>query len=248
MKILSLLLLVITTVFITSCDSATPLDTGIDGTKLAKALKQPANGDTIIFTNTDSKPDPFLPEIVLTGLTTTSPNISYVYTLVSDHRFNLDVNNRNDELVSLDLAVNNVIGEPTNLGSRFRELIFREEANFTVGELQEIIDLLNPSGASLFINPDDPTEILASSDRVYRFEIRSNEGDKLIGSMGGVYFVEESSIVVDFREPTPSELNTYRFLTINHKIPFLTGKTNRLQVTERGNFVIDLVNRNNQPR
>jgi len=65
--------------------------------------------------------------------------------------------------------------------------------------------------------------------------------------MGGVYFAIESSIVVSFRPPTPSELNRYRFLTINHKIPFLTDLRTPVQVTERGTFVFDLVNVDNAP-
>lgn len=248
MKITKLLLFTFTTVFIASCDSTTPLNTGVDESQLATVLTVPANGDKLIFTNTDDKPAPFLPEITLTGLTTSTSNISYVYSQVTNQQFDLDVTLRNNQSLSLDPAINNILGEPTTLSSRFRELIFREEADFTVDELQEIIDLLNPSGASLIINPDNSLQILATTNRKYRFEVRSNQGDKIRGSMGGVYFAEESSLVVDFREPTPSELNTFRFLTINHKIPFLTGERERLQITERGTFIFDLVNRNNQPR
>jgi hypothetical protein len=248
MKITIPLLLTFAAILFTSCDSTTPLDTGVNEDKLATALTAPADGDKILFTNTDDKDDPFLDELELSGETSTSPNISYVYRRVSDQRFDLDVNFRNNQSLTLAPALNNVLGEPTTLSSRFRELIFRDEVDFTPAELKEIIDLINPSGASLIINPDDPLQILATSNRRYRFEIRSNEGDKIRGSIGGVYFADESSLVVGFREPTGAELGQFRFLTIKHKIPFLTGVRNRLQVTERGTFVMDLVNRNGQPR
>ncbi|MFT5634299.1 MAG: hypothetical protein ACI9SQ_002031 [Rubritalea sp.] len=248
MKTTLLLLITCTSVLITSCDSTTPLNTGVDELALATVLKTPADGDTIIFSNTDAKPDPFLAEIELTGLVTATPNISYTYRQVSLQVFTLDVSLQNDLAANLNVPINNLLGEPTTLISRFRELLFRDEVDFTEAELQEIVDLMNPSGASLLINPDDPTEIMATTDRRYSFEVRSNQGDKILGSMGGVYFAEENSIVVGFRSPTVTELNTFRFLTIKHKIPFLTGQRNNIQVTERGNFVIDLINRNGQPR
>ena len=183
MKITSILLLTLSSVFLISCDSGTPLNNGTDESQLAKALTVPADGDKIIFSNTDSKPEPFLPEVTLASTLTTTPNVNYTYRQVTNQQFGLDVESRN--ATDLSPAVSNLLGEPTTLSARFRQLIFRDEADFTAEELQEAIDLLNPSGASLIIDPDDPLKILASSERRYLFEIRSNLGDKLRGAMGG---------------------------------------------------------------
>ncbi len=248
MKIASKLILILAVASLYSCDSASLPNDGTDEDARATVLRQPANGDKIIFTNTDPKPDPFLTDITLTGLRTVTTNISYIYKQVSNYQFNLEVALRNNNASTLDPVLINVLGDPTPLGSRFRELIFRDEAVFTNAELLEIISFLNPSGASLFINPDDPLEIAASTNRLYLFEVRSNQGDKIRGSMGGVYYTEESSIKVAFRDPTPNEYRLFRFLTIKHKIPYITGIRNLGQVTERGTFVMDLFNRNNQPR
>tara|TARA_B110000908_G_scaffold123432_1_gene144770 strand:+ start:1613 stop:2356 length:744 start_codon:yes stop_codon:yes gene_type:complete len=247
MKITLPLLLTCTSVLFTSCDSNTPLDSGVDESELATVLSVPANGDTIIFSNTDGKAGPFLEEITLTGATTSTTSINYEYSQVTSQRFDLNAVTQSGG-TELSGPLDNLLGEPVTLSSRFRELILREEADFTSDELQEVIDLLNPSGASLIIDPDDPLKILSTIERRYRFEVTSNLGDKIRGSMGGVYFAQENSYLVSFREPTTSELNKYRFITIQHKIPFITGLANGVQVTERGTFVLDLVNRNNQPR
>ncbi len=247
MKFTLPLLMTCATALLTSCDSSTLLNTSIDETKLATVLSVPASGDKIIFSNTDGKPGPFLEEIVLDGSKTNTAFATYEYRQISPQRFDLDVVNRLGDS-SVDVSLDNLLGEPTTLSSRFRELILRQEADFTTEELQEIVDLLNPAGASLIIDPDDPLQILSTVRRRYHFEITSNEGDKIRGSMGGNYYVEENSFIVGFREPTGAELNTYRFLTIKHKIPFITRLSNGIQITERGTFVMDLVNRNNQPR
>lgn len=247
MKFTLPILLTCAAALFSSCDSSTLLNTSIDETKVATVLKVPALGDKLIFSNTDGKPGPFIEEVVLTGAETVTAFAVYEYRQISSQRFDIDVVNILGDS-SIDVSLDGLLGEPTTLSSRFRELILREEAVFTTAELEEIVGLLNPAGASLIIDPDNPLQILSTVRRRYHFEVTSNEGDKIRGSMGGSYYAEENSFIVGFREPTGSELNTYRFLTIKHKIPFITGISNGIQITERGTFVLDLVNRNNQPR
>lgn len=248
MKITTLTLISIASLLFTSCDSSTPLDTGVNILERATVLRVPADGDTLVFSNIDDKSAPFVGQFVFEGARTITPIFVYDYRQITRYRFDLNLTRLVSSDRALDDALSNILGDPTPLSSRFRQLIFREDDDFSTEELQEIASLLNPSGAALLVDPDDPLKLLSTADRVYHFEVTSNVGDQLRGSMGGTYFTEENSYQVGFRNPTGAELNRYRFLTINHKLPFISGLTNGIRVTEKGTFIMDLVNRDNQPR
>lgn len=141
--------------------------------------------------------------------------------------------------LSISLS-NTLLGTSTNaqLGSRLRELIHRDDPDFTEDELKEIISILNPSGATLSLL-DDGTLVTSEND-TYTHLVTSSREERNNGTMGGTYYIESDAINVVFRNPTQEEMNAIRFLGADDWIPDIGIQFYSDERVESGNWELEL--------
>ena len=116
-----------------------------------------------------------------------------------------------------------------------------ESPQLTTDQLARVVDMLNANGAGVFVNPNDPTEILAAPVRRYTITSTSSEAEKVDGVVGGTYSLELTSTVVDFRPITYQSLRPGD-PPISYHVPFLTTEVLPETLFEQGRYTFERIN------
>jgi hypothetical protein len=235
---------IVSSLSLVSCDSATPvseLDSSTNLGGIADSETTLIIGDEFAYTSVTTA-SPVIS--LLTMFTTTNAEAFgtpvYSYLKTGDKKFELlaDYNAQDN----LDDALEVSLKDPSPQGTRLRELLLRTDAIFSAAEIQEIIDLLNPSGADLSVKADDPTQFVAASRRQIFHEVTSTNRDLLAGVQSGVYKILENSFEITFRNATSDDLAKYRLLSALTKIPVVTTTIFAPTAIEEGRWVLSFTN------
>ena len=145
---------------------------------------------------------------------------------------------------NLSTAVELVLDNPGAIGVQLRAILLKEEIeDFTAFDLSEIARILNPLGADLSIDPEDPLQLNAPDTQVYSHLVTSTNAELQGGAMGGNYLLDENGLRVSFRRPTVAEITSARFLTLQHWIPVITNDSYLIENLEQGAFTFEFNNR-----
>lgn len=217
--------------------------------EVAESLSESENNDRIDFTSLTGVAGFRIPNNIIFSGNTGTENKSdtgqtYEYVKTGASLFNLVSTSDSAENLSRSLGV--TLGAPSPLGTRLRELLLRATANFTAAEIVEILNILNSSGASLFVDANNPLQILSNDRITIRHRITSNNRDLLAGTARGPYRVDVRALQVGFRAPTRQELSDFRLLTVDHKIPFITSTASTEENINSGIWVMSIANRENR--
>ncbi len=243
MKVHKIILLSIGTALLSSCDSSTPLSNQIQtNADRAKALDVPVRGDTLSFTSTNG--DTNIGQLVFdaNGISNVGDGTAfYTYRKLSDYSFSLTLEGNFSIDVKFPLIVENLLGSNSSLAAEFRTLIVnRLRPDFTPAEVTRLKAILNPAGADL--SGDTVDELFVTFGRQYTNIVTSTEGNKILGTIGGVYQLDANSAKLSFRPPNAAEISRFRFLSPASQIPFVTGIIQKVDNLENGTWVSELVN------
>lgn len=243
---LSVFAVAVSVPILTNCDSDMPdyLDPDKSDALRAESEASPIAGDVITFSPELNQ----LPErnnIVFDGRVTSvdegNANISYEKSGRYSFTLSIEYNPRVSLLNALDNTIGGDLGSPLN--ARIRQLIDRDEPVFSTSELEEIRDILNPSGAHIVL--DESGRKLYAIDRtVYHQDITSNYLSFKRGEVTGVYRVNYTGVEIGFERATASQVNRYRNIDYNDWIPFVNEIPVDEAELERGTFDMLLINRN----
>jgi len=237
---------VISSLSFVSCDSSTPvseLDSSTNLTGKAKSEVTLLQEDEFVYTAITSN-DEIVPVLTMGSPTEASSFGSPTYQYVKTGDFSFELRAVYSTQENLNDALTLALRDPSPLGTRLREILFRRQAIFTADEVQEIIDILNPAGADLTTDPTDPTRFSTASRREILHEITSTNGDFLAGVQSGIYQIREAGFEVTFREATAADLAAFRLLSPLHKIPQATNTSFTPRVIEEGRWQLTLKNNN----
>lgn len=235
---------ILSSLALVSCDSSTPvseLDSATNLSGTAKSELTLLQDDEFIYTAITAN-DEIAPVLTMGSPTEASAfgTPTYQYVKTGDFTFELRAVYTTQENLTNALAL--ALRDPSPLGTRLREILFRRQAIFTAGEVQEIIDILNPAGADLTTDPTDPTRFSTASRREILHEVTSTNGDLLAGVQSGIYQIREAGFEVTFREATAADLASFRLLSPLHKIPQATNTSFTPRVIEEGRWQLTLKN------
>jgi len=244
-KILPISLSLSASMLFSSCDSE-PFSVGTSPLDfpdaVTEALVSLVPGDTIEFT-TQINGSPVVDQLNFVGPNTaeTFGAPPFLYEVQGPQEFTLTALFASQ--ANLTSALDVALGDPSPLGTRIRELLLIGDSdNFTNADLVEIVTLLNPLGAELAINPDNPLQLVATAERRLRQQITSTNIDQFEGVQGGIYESEDVSLIVNFRVPSLSDLAQFRFITTQTRIPQVSTTAIDPFVSDLGTWVINFTN------
>jgi hypothetical protein len=232
---------------LTSCDTAETQEGSLTleerDNLTAESLTQLVVGDNIGYI-TSTNTTPIVGNLTFdTNLQATVGDLFYDYVKVGQYLFTITVSSEEDIYTTFPIALDNTLmdnGTNAQLGSRLRELLHREEAIFTPAELTEISDILSPSGSSSSLADDGV--LISHLNGKYTQLVTSNRLKQARGTMAGTYYIEATSVEIDFRKPSPEEFTNYRFISSADWIPYITYRIRPLQKVERGTWTLELHN------
>jgi len=244
-NILPISLGVCATMLVSSCDSepftvgTSPLDFP---DAVTEALTSLVPGDSIEYTSSTPSSS------VIEQLTFVAPNTAetfgappFFYEAIGPQEFTLTAVFGSQ--VNLTTALDVALGDPSPLGTQIRDILLIGDAdNFTNADLVDIVTLLNPLGAELAINPDNPLQLVATAERRILQQINSTNIDQFEGVQAGVYEVEDVSFIVNFREPSLLDLEQFRFITTQTRIPQVSTTLIDPFVSDAGTWVLNFTN------
>ena len=210
----------------------------------AKSLSQLSVGDTVFYVTSDNTV-PTLGNLTFdANLRATIGRQLYDYVKIDKYLFTITRTSAEDIFTLFTRALDNTLtdnGTNSQLGSRLRELLHREDPIFTTAELVEISAILAPSGTSTSV-ADDGT-LITHLDGEYTHLVTSNKLQQSRGTMAGTYFLNSNSLDIGFRRPSDAEIAKYRFITFNDDwMPYVTGRRRPLERIEAGTWSLELHN------
>jgi len=241
---LKLSLLLLTSTALISCDSSTPLVFG--GTDLNEVTE---SDETVIdgerFTFTVVAPagaEPREDTIEITGNNVAVlNNTTYIY--ASTGLFTASLTAEAPAEQALAAAVDQIFSVDNASNNANRTLLSADGptdvADFTAAEIAQLANSLNAAGAGVTIDPDNDTQLLATSFEVYNLLNTSTLEERVAGNVRGTYSLETTSQVITFEVVTFSddEDNSISFFS-----PVTGGEISTGVVLEQGLFNLELIN------
>lgn len=224
----------------TSCDSGPGEDvsSASDAADSPSPSLEPGDilaGDVIIYDTTNA--DPIYTTIVLNGATTDigdSDTINYIKT--GDYTFTMTLDRQAAD--RMEIAIQLLMSDPTELGSDFRRILLNPDADFTDEELLRLATLLSAFNAPVnFVEGEN--KLFFESEVVHTHLVTSTNLERVNGTMGGRYTADASGFVIGYREATEGE---FRLITTDHVIPFISDISETFDNIESGTFILDLTN------
>lgn len=214
-----------------------PTDTAasLDSTQLS-------TGDRITFTTSDNtQPSPESLDLFPSGITIVGLE-RFLYNKTAEHLFTISrssTRNLTDQLnASLITTLIGPLGD-ASLNSPIRNLLRRTDPEtFTIDELNELAEILNPSGTNLSVS--ESGDLIAATANLHTLLVNSTVASQQIGSMGGTYNVTTNGSVISFREPTTNERTFYRLFGSDFLIPTIANEFVTGEITESGTWRISL--------
>lgn len=182
-------------------------------------------------------------------------NFPMTYRKTGDYEFYLE-GSSTDRGQFFETAVQNLIGEPAQLGDDFRARLIKSPPqttpNFSRTELQSIADDLNnfhgSGGHYIYLLPDVDllVDLTFGTFKIYHTSFSLNS-DLLSGVMNGEYSIDvEHARVIEFRHPTADELIHFnwgiRGFTPSHWLPIIGRDEVAIREIQIGDYDMALRN------
>lgn len=241
-------------ILLTSCDGGSSTNdlTVAERDALTAESFEPqeiSQGDQIFWNPSDNSA-PIIDQVVLSSFGSVAQlGIIFEYRKTGDHTFNITTAQQTPPPQAITIALTNTLTDRAGavLGNRLRTLLHRDQPNFTTAELEEIRDILNPSGAQL--TTTDSGDLVVTETSTYRHLVTSTNGEQFRGTMGGTYDVTANATKIEFRRPTAAERAVFRLIDENNDwIPAVGTSSDSFlpdETLEQGRWQLDLVNNNN---
>ena len=228
---------------LTSCDSsdANSTDGFLEGTAVPTTSLNV--GDRIDFTpiTSDSPTGIFVNSLTFDSNFTARESentVEFTYQIEDDSGYSLT--GVFDTTGFLQSALEATLSQDSPIAGQLRNLLLRDEDDFTEAELIEIATLLNPAGANLAVDVDgDSSELRSVGTQFYFANIDTTELDRLNGFVAGDYQIQISGFEIAFRQGIPNEFDQ---ITVFHRIPFVTGISFFEESAETGRYLLQLGN------